>query len=200
MIYCFCRVLVNGEENPYDGLFMKQNMWDVIRRDKNGGKSRFTCDFFPRRNYEWEERTVKIFQIIDRPRFYQCYVVPKLTGFLQDLNKNEDGVMSLLRYSELTIDITADYEIGGGSETISEELDLISYLGITGNLYDEICDGLGKKEIKYLSGCRNICQKNKNKTSILLYQADISVIKECGVYQILENILAKAEAVVRNGR
>jgi len=197
MIYCFCRVLVNGESNPYEGIFLTQNWQVIINWDKNSQKSR--CFFeYPQCNFEWKERAVKIFQIIDRSRFYQYYVIPTLTEFLNDMNENDDKVMELLRNSHLILDITDRYEISGGRESVSEELNLIRDLGIAGHLYDEVYESLGKKEIKYLSGCEEICQKGRRKTSILLSKADILVLRECGVYQIAEDILARVEAVVRN--
>lgn len=198
MIYCFCRILINGEENPYEGIFQKRKMPVMIRWNKDGGKSSYMFDYNPRRNLMWEERAVKIFQELDRLRFYQCYVIPKLTGFLHDVNESEDRVMGLLKYSSLAIDITGDCEVCGGSESVSDELELISYLGIAGDLLDEVCEALGRKAIKYLSGNQDICQKDKKETSVMLYKADISVIKECGVYQSLDEFLSKVEALVRN--
>ena len=199
MVYCCSRALVGGEDFDRSIFFEYDMMFsDYFKKDKDGG----LCIYSPqlnggfKRNYKWERWLALLFKELDGERFYMNYVIPQVKKFLAQFRPGEERIVDFLKESRLQLEVERDNEIGGDAMTVSDVIILIENLGIA-SITDEFADRLTKKEIKYLTGRKSICNKRKDRVVISVFQENnVGFLKKCGIYAIIDGFFRDLERFV----
>lgn len=194
-LFWLCQALICDSELDWDTVFeIDWNPFFVKSRD--GEKAVYFPDFINPSNSEWIRKIQIIMNEIDANGFRDCYVIPKLKGFLEKYSSDVSGTVNFLNDIRWSLDIDSDGELQGGSAIMTDTMVLADNLGIADIM--EAADVFSEDSLKLLFKRKDICIDYGGYRTIELYkERDKDYLERSGIFNALRYYLNKVEDFVK---
>lgn len=185
VLYCYCFLLLLDEDFDWD-ILQEHEPPKLLRKDSEGSKHFYysEIDIGTVINWQWKCIILKLFQQMDKERFYVQYVIPILQDFLNNMHNKENKILALLNELKPEIVINDKGEVVGEQAVIIEAIEMLEILGIT-ELHGCLEEKFTKEEISCLLNRKHICKQNGKETRVSVYkEKGTDFLKECGIYRV----------------
>ena len=194
-LFWLCQALICDSELDWDTVF--ETDWNpFFVKSRDGEKAVYFPDFINPSNSEWIRKIQIIMNEIDANGFRDCYVIPKLKGFLEKYSSDVSGTVNFLNDIRWSLDIDSDGELQGGSAIMTDTMVLADNLGIADIM--EAADVFSEDSLKLLFKRKDICIDYGGYRTIELYkERDKDYLERSGIFNALRYYLNKVEDFVK---